>query len=107
MLSTTFLYHPSYFSMHTKQTILDKAIAKARQFVEEKEGENTLQNDCVRVSIYVHRPQPPKAPLGINYIITFQKDEDGKWQYKNHDSHIPSVDYAKLVNVDPILHYCK
>lgn len=92
--------------MNNNQTVLDKAIAKALSFVDSKHNEELDNSTCVRVGIYVHRRQPPLPPLGINYIITFKRGQDREWQYESHERHIPSVDYAKVTNVDPILHYC-
>ena len=92
--------------MDKNQTVLDKAIGRALSFVYEKQSEELENSSCVRVGIYVHRRQPPLPPLGINYIITFKRGADGDWQYESHDRQIPAVDYAKITNVDPILHYC-
>ncbi len=93
-------------SMNNKQTVLDKAIARALAFVHEQQQAEVHNSSCVRVGIYVHRRQPPLPPLGINYIITFKRDDRGEWIYESHERHIPAVDYAKITNVDPILHYC-
>ncbi|MCL7987007.1 hypothetical protein M8998_03520 [Sphingobacterium sp. lm-10] len=92
--------------MYKNQTVLDKAIGRALSFVHDQKGEELANSACVRVGIYVHRRQPPLPPLGINYIITFKRGDDGEWLYDSHERHIPSVDYAKITNVDPILHYC-
>lgn len=82
-------------------TIPEEVITKSLEFINNSENEIPPEDKCIKVGIY-HK----NKLFGVEYLITFIKNDDSQWIYDGHTSNIPTYP-LELLGASPKLHKCK